>query len=412
MVVTWDRSLKIRRNFTNDGRDISDVLKQVEEVSALGMQRASERRDVIKAIDESENDAAAAARVRSYILSLENDLGFTIDAMKTTIDQLAGLDGRKILLHVSDGLPQSPGAELWSYIQDRFRTQSFATYGFEFDKTTKYLGIIKAANAAGVTIYTVDAMGLSDDSGVSAENATTKARINTFVERQNLQSMLTLIAEETGGASFLNRNDITVPLKEIEKDYTSYYSLGYRSLRSGGDRPHSVDVKVNRKGLRVRARRTYQEKSTDTRIAEAVASGLFFTRDDNPLGIAVELGSPVPYKGNFHMPVLIRIPYSRITLLPDGTKFRGRLLFYFLVIDASDKQSDLAQVPLAVEIESAKFNLVSRTDFIYEAKLEMGPGPHRLSLAVRDEITNTVSYLQRPVFVSALPASERKPATR
>jgi hypothetical protein len=98
--------------------------------------------------------------------------------------------------------------------------------------------------------------------------------------------------------------------------------------------------------------------------------------------------------------------------LPDGTKFRGRLLFYFLVIDASDKQSDLAQVPLAVEIESAKFNLVSRTDFIYEAKLEMGPGPHRLSLAVRDEITNTVSYLQRPVFVSALPASERKPATR
>ncbi|MCG3193997.1 MAG: VWA domain-containing protein [Thermoanaerobaculia bacterium] len=409
MVVTWDRSLKVRKKFTNDGRDISDVLKQVEEVSALGVQKAAERRDVLKSIDEAESEATAVQRARSHVLSLQNDLQFTINALKTTINQLAGLDGRKILLHVSDGLPQSPGAELWTYIQDRFRSQGVGTYQFEFDATSQYLGIIKEANAAGVTIYAVDAMGLADDSNVSAEHATTKARINTFIERQNLQSMLTLMSEETGGAAFLNRNDISIPLKEIERDYTSYYSLGYRSLRSGGDRPHSVEVKVKKKGLRVRARRTYQEKSFDTRIAEAVVSGLFFQRDDNPLGIALETGQPVPYRENYHVPVQIRVPYSRITLLPDGEKYKGRLLFYFVVVDANDKQSDLVQMPLAVQIDAKKFNLVSRTDFIYETKLEMLPGPHRLSLAVRDEITNSVSYIQQSIFVSVLPSA--KPGT-
>ena len=59
--------------------------------------------------------------MRAYCQSLDNDLNFTIDAMKTTINQLAGIEGRKILIHVSDGLPQSPGAEMWKYISEKYR---------------------------------------------------------------------------------------------------------------------------------------------------------------------------------------------------------------------------------------------------------------------------------------------------
>ncbi len=408
MVVTWDRSLKVRRKFTNDGRDVSDVLRQIEDISALATQRASERQNVLKEIDDASSADVAVTRVRSYVLSYKNDMDFTLEALKKSIDQLSGVEGRKILLHLSDGLPQSPGAELWQYIQDRFRAQSLQLSSFEFDLTSKYLGIIRAANAAGVTIYSVDAGGLQIDSGISAENATTKERINTFVERNNLQGMLSLMSEETGGVAFLNRNDIIVPLRDIEKDYLSYYSLGYRSLRGGTDRPHSVDVKVKKKGLRARARRTYQEKSFDTRIQEAVISALVFARDENPLSAGVETETPIPYRQNYLVPIKIRIPYSRITMLPEGPVYRGRLLFYFMVIDANEKQSELAQQPFKVEIDAAKFNLVSRTDFIYEAKLEMLPGPHRLSLAVRDEVTNTVSYIQKAIFVSALPSEVSK----
>src|ERR1017187_808811 len=121
MIVAWNRSLKIRRKFTNDGRDLSDVLRQLEDESALGQQIISDRRDVIQAIDDSTSPDQAAGRVRTYCESLDNDLTFTIDAMKTTINQLAGVEGRKILICVSDGLPQSPGAEVWKYISDRYR---------------------------------------------------------------------------------------------------------------------------------------------------------------------------------------------------------------------------------------------------------------------------------------------------
>ena len=36
--------------------------------------------------------------------------------------------------------------------------------------------------------------------------------LDTFVEKTNLQSMIHLMAEETGGKAILNRNDITMPL--------------------------------------------------------------------------------------------------------------------------------------------------------------------------------------------------------
>jgi VWFA-related protein len=411
MIVAWNRSLKIRRKFTNDGRDLSDVLRQIEDESALGQQTISDRRDVIQAIDDSTTADQAAGRVRSYCQALDNDLTFTIEAMTTTINQLAGVEGRKILIHVSDGLPQSPGTELWKYVSDKYQQAGIvSTSIFEFDRTTKYLSVVQAANASGVSIYTIDASGLSVDSNISAENRTTSQRIDTFVERNNLQAMLSLMAEETGGEAILNRNDVLPALKNIEKDYTSYYSIGYRSLRSGLDRPHKVEVRLRKKGLTVRARRSYLEKGVETKVREAVTSALFFPRDDNPLAVGLEVGKPVPAdRENFFVPVLIRIPYSRLAMLPEGPKVRGRVVFYFVVIDSAGKQSELTTQPVPIDVDARKFDALARKDFVYDVKLIMIPGGQKLSLAVRDDITNSTSYLQRSIFVSAFAGEEGAP---
>ncbi len=408
MVVTWDHSLKVRRKFTNDGREISDVLKQQEDLSTLGQTRLSERRDILRRIDESKTESEAYTEARQYALSYKNDIDFTVDALKKTIDQLAGVEGRKILLHVSEGLPQSPGAELWKYIQDKFRTQSGGLSQFEFDKTASYLGIVRAANAAGVSMYMVDASGLSIDSGISAENRTTEAKIDPFIERTNMQSMVQLMAEETGGKAILNRNDVIGPLNDMRGDYTSYYSVGYRSLKTGGERPRKVQVKMKKKGLVARSRRSYVEKGIETRITEGVTSALYFVRDDNPLAVGIEVGQPAPADAqNYFVPIRIRVPFSRITLLPEGPIARGRVILYFIVVDSEGKQSELANQVVPVEIDVKELGNLSRRDFVYDVRLLMIPGGQRLSLAVRDEPTNTVSFVQQSIFVSVLPPEVR-----
>jgi VWFA-related protein len=412
MVVTWDRSLKVRRKFTNDGREVSDILKQQEDLSTLGQTRLSERSDIIRRIDDTKSETEAFAEARQYALSYKNDIDFTVDALKKTIDQLAGVEGRKILLHVSEGLPQSPGAELWKYVQDKFRTQTGGLSQFEFDKTAAYLGIIRAANAASVSMYMVDASGLSIDSGISAENRTTETKIDSFIERTNMQSMVQLMAEETGGKAILNRNDVMGPLNEMRGDYTSYYSVGYRSLKSGGERPRKVQVTMKKKGLKARARRSYVEKGLETRITEAVTSALYFAREDNPLAVGVEVGQAAPADAqNYLVPIRIRLPFSRITLLPEGPIARGRIIVYFIVVDSEGKQSELANQVVPVEVDAKELGNLSRRDFVYDVRLLMIPGGQRLSLAVRDEPTNTVSYVQQSVFVSVLPP-EAAPAAK
>ena len=411
MIVVWNRSLKIRRKFTNDGRDLSDVLKQIEDESALGQQTISDRRDVIQAIDDSTTADQAASRVRSYCQSLDNDLNFTIDAMKTTINQLAGVEGRKILIHVSDGLPQSPGAELWKYISDKYR-----------DSTSQNMSLLRVRpdhevpfrRPGGERLGRVDLHDrrvgpLGGFERVGREPHRVQ-RIDTFLERNNLQSMLSLMAEETGGEAILNKNDVLGALKNIEKDYTSYYSIGYRSLRSGLDRPHKVEVKLKKKGLTVRARRSYLEKGVETKVREAVTSALFFPRDDNPLAVGLEVGKPAPAdRENFVVPVIIRIPYSRLAMLPEGSKVRGRVVFYFVVIDSAGKQSELTTQPVPIDIDAKKFDALARKDFVYDVKLIMIPGGQKLSLAVRDDITNATSYLQKSIFVSAFAGEEAAP---
>ncbi len=401
MIVVWNRSLKIRRKFTNDGRDLSDVLKQIEDESGQGTTRINSLRDLLQRIDESKSADQSVALGRQFAEEQKSDLRFTLDAVKSTIDQLSGVDGRKIFVHVSEGLPQSPGAEVWRYIQEKYQDTSAMMNQFQYDQTPTYVSIIQAANAAGVTLYFFDATGLAADPNISAENRYQSVRIDTFVQRTNNQSMLQLMATETGGEAVLNRNNITPDLQKIEKDFTSYYSLGYRSLRSGLDRPHKLDVKVKRKGLVARARRSYVEKGLETRTVEAVMSGLFFARDENPLAAGLEVGQPVPSEtGYFSVPVRIRIPYSRIAMLPDGAKVRGRLTFYFVVMDSSEKKSDLSSQTKVLEMDAKRFEDLQRKDFIYDVSLLMIPGRQRLSFAVRDETTTTTSYLQQNIFVS------------
>ena len=403
MIVVWNRSLKIRRKFTNDGRDLSDVLKQIEEESGLGSNRATSRRDVIKDIDRSTSVSEATQSARTYANEYVNDMNFTIEAMKSTITNLAGIEGRKIMIHVSDGLPQAPGAELWKYISEKYRQESTVLMNnFEFDQTPKYISVIQAANAAGVTLYTIDAAGLTVDSNVSAETRGQEQRIDTFVEQNNQTAPLQLMAEETGGEAIINRNDVSGPLKQIEADYTSYYSLGYRSIRTGLDRPHKVEVKLrNKKGLTARARRSYVEKGLETKTTEAVMSGLYFAREENPMAVGLEIGQPVPVQsGNFSVPVRIRIPYSRIAMLPDGKNVRGRLTFYFVVMDALEKKSDLSSQNKTIEIDAKRFEELGKKDFVYDVQMIMIPGRQRLSLAVRDDTTNQTSFLQQNIFVS------------
>jgi VWFA-related protein len=68
------------------------------------------------------------------------------------------------------------------------------------------------------------------------------------------------IADATGGDIFRNTSDITRVIDTVRRDTGTYYLLGYWPTGAKSEL-HSIDVKVNKKDLRVRARRFRGESS-------------------------------------------------------------------------------------------------------------------------------------------------------
>ena len=244
MVVTFNRSVKVRRPFTSDVNDLLGALDQIELETGGGTTMAGERRDAIERINDSRSSSEAVSIARSHAQSLRNDLEFTIDGIKQTLDSLAGMQGRKSFLYVSEGLPASAGYELFEAIREKFQDTTATMEQFDFDMNTKYLKIVQSANANGVTIYTLDAAGLSTGDMLTAENRTTDVRVNEFQSRQNMQGPIRMMAEETGGKATINTNDWKAGLDEVAADFSNFYSLGYRSARGAADRPHRLEVSV------------------------------------------------------------------------------------------------------------------------------------------------------------------------
>ena len=409
MVVTYNRSLKVRLKFTSEKGDVLSAIEQTEMETGGGTSQAGERKDALSRINEAQSQDEAIHIARSYAESLRNDLQFAIDGLKTTLNGLAGVEGRKIFIYVSEGLPASAGAELFDAIDQKFPGGSSTMETLQFDLNSKYATIAQAANANGVTIWPLDASGLAADEFISAETRYIEKRPSTFFLRQNTQAPLVMLADQTGGKASINTNDWKASLDELSKDFSNFYSIGYRTTGAAADRPHSVEVRARRKGLTVRSRKGLLEKSTETRTAEAVVASLFYPRDDNPLGASLTVGEPRPYdQENYLLPIRIAVPLGKLGLVPSGDRYEGQFFVYFVVLDALGKQSDLQIQRQAVSVPTHDLSIAQKKDYYYDVQLLVVPGGQKLAVALRDGVSNLTSYLQKNVFVSVLPKENKK----
>ena len=232
MLVSYDRSLHMRQEFTNQPSKINAAMFELEDVSAHGVTADSERRRVLEAVNRAEDVGDAMLQVRPYAESLYNDLSFSLSAIEEMIDSLAGLGGRKAILYVSDGLPMKAAEEMFYMVQQKFQYTPAVTQMLDFDASRIFRNIGNKANSNGVTFYAIDAAGLRVSTASSVEMSPDGGGIEGMATdidtsyRQNIQEPLRFLADVTGGRAIINTNDICDDLLKIKADFDSYYSLG------------------------------------------------------------------------------------------------------------------------------------------------------------------------------------------
>ena len=402
MLVTYDRELHVRRTFTSDPGLINDSLVELEKISAQAVHADSERRDALRNIEDARSPAEALSDARSYAQSTFNDLSFSVDALKELVGSLAGMPGRKAILYVSDGLQMIAGQDVYYAVQSKYGEQATGlTESMEFDVSRRLIELTATANANRVTFYTIDAAGLRVYSSISAENATAGQGVYVdSIQISNLQSSLQMLAEKTGGVAIINANQVTPQLEKLAQDFGTYYSLGYSPTHYGDGRYYKIEVKVKQKGLQVRHREGYRDKSPDSRMTDGTLAALNFPFEDNKFGVELEFGQPSPREGgHFLVPVVVKIPIGKLVLVPREQTQEARVRLYIAAMDEKGGVSDVQQVQLPISIPAADVAAAVGKHYAYSVNLLMRRGDQKVAVGVRDDVAGESSFVSRTLRV-------------
>jgi hypothetical protein len=150
---------------------------------------------------------------------------------------------------------RNPMAGENSAIEDR------AQFVGQLDVQQEMQRVFSAANRSNTALYTVDPRGLATGEFDISENVGIQ-RSNASLGQT--QDTLRVLAAETDGRAFVNRNDFGKAMVQIVKDSSAYYLLGYNSSQTPQDgKFHEIKVRVKRPGAEVRARKGYWALTPD-----------------------------------------------------------------------------------------------------------------------------------------------------
>jgi VWFA-related protein len=408
MIATWNRSMKVRLPFTSDPKQIQQQLDIIAGESAMGLQNISERRSVESQIREARDYTSAVSAARQYAQSVEHDLRQTVSALNGLLGTLAGVEGKKILVLTSEGLPIQPGKEMFFFIDElkaekQWSSGSSLIEGMGFESSNLIQSIARTANANGITVYALHAGGLAASNEGSAENARPISSNVSQAAVSNSTDSLHLIADLTGGLATVGTNNFSNAFAKINRDLDSYYSIGYRSGTERVDRQRSVEVRPKNRNHVVRSRRSFVEKSIPSEMTDRVIANLFYDSRANDMKISVITRQPVQIDdGRFRVPVEVIIPMESLTLLPQGDGHRGAFTVFVVVADKNGDMSDVAQRNQAVTVPLEDIGKIGGKHFTYSVDLVMERGRNKISVGVVDEVSNSTGFSKLEVLAQDL----------
>lgn len=196
----------------------------------------------------------------------------SLSAVKGLVTHLGSLrEGRKAVILVSEGytnvLPpqlRDPIASLPGFDNPNrnnpmagagsMREES-ANFFAQTDILTDLRLVYDAANRNNTAIYALDPRGLATNEFDINENV--GQATDTAMLRATMDT-LRILSDETDGRAIVNRNDLEGGLRQIVRDSSAYYLIGYNSSQAPTDgKFHEIKVRVKRPGVEWRARKGY-----------------------------------------------------------------------------------------------------------------------------------------------------------
>lgn len=430
MVASYDGSLNVRQGLTADRDAIVAALDEAGEVTPAGVQAMMDRAAILRELQQVDLEETADSlsegafsdssgpdfsgilfAIRTYTNRRYQEIERTVAAMTSFVDTLSGLKGRKALIYVSDGLPIRPGEALFQAYQSKRAAGGGGAFADvsqfesqEFDATALFEELGRHANANQVTLYTVLAGGGQSQTLNPAERSAFFSLSDPTnlgqvwneglesIESLNHRSSMEILADATGGLATLSTLDFSSALGRIQKDFETYYSLGYQPPRERDGKHHKIKVRVQDKALVVRHREGYRAKNAEEEMESRTLAALLYEVGENPLGVVVDVGEEQKAeKGRFLVQVMVKFPIAKLLLVPQERFHEGRVSIYVAARDSEGRMSPIQQMPAPVRIPNEKLVTALGQVAGYRMTLMLRPEEHDVVVGVRDELADVES---------------------
>jgi VWFA-related protein len=363
---------------------------------------------------------------RGFAAKESSRVDVALEGLADLVTTLAGVDGRKAIVHMSSGLPQESGLSLYTYLVEQIcpavdsavmRNHGDASSEMTASNKASRFNLVSAhANANRATIFSLDAAGIRSGSGTGIAVQSGRTALggravpsprNESLHASNAQQGLFLLANETGGKALFNSNDAAELLADVAEEVSSTYSLGFLLADRRPRQVRQVEVRLAKgkaKGREVRYRRSFRDKTLDERLAERLLSVAYLGGEDNPLGARATFAPTAAAGRKLHALIVeVAVPADAVTLLPgpEGGPARGRLRLWMLAVDeAAGVRTTVRQT--AARVGAGAVSAIAGA-YRFEIDVALPEGLYQVAVGVRDEATGVLSLIREEAPVPLAP---------
>jgi VWFA-related protein len=413
------------RNQTVVRRAVADILAQIDPAERVAIYAFGDRFRIIH--DFTSDRASLLAKLKAYhgevtsgddlLEELEldvfnqppppdpvqqkyfdqNRIVDTLGALEAIANYVRGMPGRKNLLWLSAAFPLEVGTAqrtIAPTIGYDGPPDTYRSFGPEMART------MAALNDANVSVYPIDARGLSQGTPQSRGRKTDDASINI--------STMNSIAAETGGVAYANRSDLARGVRMALDDSREVYVMTYYPKAISEDGAyHQIRVQTARPGVHLRFRRGYYATARDEdssagavdRLARAVSSPL----DSSEIGIRASV-EPAGDDASA-LAVVIHVDPADLSLAHDSDRWTGSLRLQWLQTGATGERYEGPSRTVPVDLPQASYQNALEQGVRLELRIHRDPSAVALRVAVVDERGARVGSLSVP-----LPRQAAQPA--
>ena len=313
-------------------------------------------------------------------------------ALQSILQAMGRISQKKSLIYFSNGISQSG-----------------------VDNQSALRAATAAAVKANVSIYPVDVRGLTafppggqaQAASLHGQSAYSGASVlNDLNGNASSQETLYTLAADTGGKPFMDTNDLSGVFRQVQKDTSAYYVLGYTSTNHWKDGHfRRLKVQVNRPDIKLDYRSGYyadrdfehmkradrEQQLEDELVAElpqtdvAVYAGTAYFRQDD---------------SHYYLGVSLVVPGSHIPFVQEKDKDNA-------TIDIIGQVQAGGKLPVGRLRDTAKLAVdsaqqVRRKNVQYNTGFVLAPGNYHLKFIVRENRTGRMGSFEADVRIPDL----------